>query len=1165
MDEPTEWQARFLSAIGRYAGGPVPARFFRSSIVRETFARLEPSKIPKHPLAASDVQVIDEAMQAISAYSRLLEAAEKSDKSAKKDVYASFDNAWKWAIFILPSSGNLGDSKSLAVLSPAYEDGRIIVGSVPVYLSLRIFWMAALIRQEGRLACISQPDFIDAVLSIYTAPIPVSVSQVAFVAHVIVQGLARVLEDPLHSPRLLSEICEYDNRHPGTFLRALVDHLKTILACPFDEYVPSYLQLCRKLFACDTMVDNFCHTGGIDGVVSLLCMSVSKPRGSEPSCAYPIMTDWLSHLRCMTLSAATSTYVTECLDAGILMFLWDVMWDEDHAVRGADWTRSATTFAKTVLAPHLVSLDVLYTFNMHMVEQLGPGYDLQSITPLWPELNELCRLFEHNMDVLTRLRKELKSLRYCHNGMECPRSAETRFARKMCACGRAFYCSKECQKMHWHEHRALCRSADEVAHLKLENPPMMRMHLEHCLLKKLARKAVKTISNHPKLEAGQALLVRFADGMIPQLAMLEDPLPPSRLPRLYAQIRMGSKDIHGELLEELYKYKRKRDFPRFLRSPVVREIYLRLSPSRIPTHPLDASDAEVIEDALEALYEFSRLYDANDARGGMHMSLILQAFPGVWQWLVFLLPSSNNIRHTRNPKRDVLHIHKAYLDDDGTVEVGLHSTFLTFITFVHCTLFEEEGRTACLAQSNFFWALLDINFAPIHGTVPRDVALLSHRLSKELNDLRLDQRYSRHAISSLIAHDEENPGCLSRAMVERLAWLLDGPREDQKFIPVYIDLIHSLLSTNRAVVNFRRARGVTLVVTVLGKAVASPGVLEDRYGDLLKKFFMICLPRLLLSTNTNGQIIEALDADLLYIFGMLVTGLPGDRGAAEDYRELANMLIRIAFGPALLWPDVLRAFHRAVKRVVSSATRMNVLRPRWEELGLLYHRYHACYSILAAFRAGIKKLQYCHNAQCQSQDQRVHQVCSCSKAFYCSKACQRAHWHAEHRVQCSRGMVDDALKVATTTRSVKVGPDTVELESDMVPITYMERAFIRSCGTLETRPVDGLRCVHHIPDPAKGQVFLLDWNCGLVGAKIYGIDDWLPPPLENGLPMVRIYARISKGHAQTVVLLDSGCCAQEADQRQCRWRQGRGRGGLSNVPGGGTTSLEHLYIVFSRT
>ncbi|TRM62819.1 hypothetical protein BD626DRAFT_583743 [Schizophyllum amplum] len=586
--------------------------------------------------------------------------------------------------------------------------------------------------------------------------------------------------------------------------------------------------------------------------------------------------------------------------------------------------------------------------------------------------------------------------------------------------------------------------------------------------------------------------------------------------RIWEQPQAG---LHGGLVEEFFRYKRNREFPRFMRTPVVREIYLRLSSDRIPTHPLDASDGKTIEEALEALCEFSRLYDVNDARGGTHMPLILQSFPDIWEWLVFLLPTSNNIRHTRNPKRDVLDKHNAYLNDDGTVEVGLHSSFLTFITFVKRTLCTEEGRAACLAQPDFFWALLELNFPPIH-TVPPDVAFLSHCLSEELNDLRLDQRYSRRAMSSLVAHDEENPGGLSRAMVERLAWLLNGPREDQNFIPVYIDLVYCLLSTDRAVANFRRARGVTLVVTVLGKAVASPGVLEDQHRTSLNEFFMTCLHYLLLLTNTNGPIIEALDAGLLHNLGMLATGLPGGIFAAEDYRELANMLIRMILAPALLWPDVVRAFHRAIESAHILCD-PRALIPRWEELGLLYYRYHGCYTMLTKFRADRKKLQYCHHAQCQGQDERAHRVCSCGEAFYCSKACQKAHWHAEHRVKCSRGM-KDALQRATTSTPVKVGPDTVGFESDTVPMTYMERAFIRRCtANFDTQPVDGLRLVPHgLPDPAEGKAFLLDWNCGQVGAKIRGIEDWLPQPSENGLPMVRVYSRISKGYAQSVVLAD---------------------------------------------
>ena len=194
----TPWQRRFQQALDKVGKNKLQQRFMRSQIIQEAQARLAASKIPKLPLQASDVPVIDEAMQALTIYSsRLLSKASESGGDVEQDAYAIFGDIWKWIVFLLPSSGNLGDTGNYENMRPSFVDGEAMIGQLALLGHLRPFFGSILTAgyQTGRAHCLAQPDFIDVFLSVYTAWYPRGLSQTTmFFTHLMVQGLHRAME-----------------------------------------------------------------------------------------------------------------------------------------------------------------------------------------------------------------------------------------------------------------------------------------------------------------------------------------------------------------------------------------------------------------------------------------------------------------------------------------------------------------------------------------------------------------------------------------------------------------------------------------------------------------------------------------------------------------------------------------------------------------------------------------------------------------------------------------------------------------------------------------------------------------------------------------------------------------------------------------------------------
>uniref|UniRef100_D8QKE2 MYND-type domain-containing protein n=1 Tax=Schizophyllum commune (strain H4-8 / FGSC 9210) TaxID=578458 RepID=D8QKE2_SCHCM len=553
-------------------------------------------------------------------------------------------------------------------------------------------------------------------------------------------------------------------------------------------------------------------------------------------------------------------------------------------------------------------------------------------------------------------------------------------------------------------------------------------------------------------------------------------------------------------------------FPRFLQRPIPQEVFARLNPSRIPKHPLDKAKAVAIQDAVEALSAYIWYFRATEAHSGAGVSILLDHLPDVWKWVKFLLRTSGNLHHTRDERRDVRYENKVYLDSDGNVHMGMATcnTLLGEI-FVHI-LQTDAGPAACFARADFIDIVCTILTTPFRTYAPGNWPNFPDDLAKSLLSLLQSAKYGSRVLAKVMSFDEQNDCCLARSLVDRLAWFFeDRLSESERHIRTYISLAAMLLQASpECMSNFRRRGGIALIVYFLVQVRPAPKLMQpaaNLHGA--PKFGMSVLLDLAASMDTVSPIVEAFDAGVLRILVQLC--LFEDDTTELEFRQLSTRYIQTALGPALLWPDVLRACRKAIKVghfIVDIDDRRMV--DRVPELRAFFERYRVCLKALTDLRAETKALQHCHRAECPGSTEPIRHICACGAVYYCSRICQKADWRARHRITCTRG-IEASAPPSGPWRSLLHGGPAEPPEMDPAPISmsYLERMFIK-------------RCVMHPNNlPALPQL-----DGGMGGERLYIVDwtgrEMMPSVIdvlesesstEGVRTTARVYARIRKGSA----------------------------------------------------
>ncbi|KAL1732983.1 hypothetical protein EV714DRAFT_270307 [Schizophyllum commune] len=546
QDQETPWEGCFMQLVRTHiTRDPLEFddRILRLPIVKEDQARLDARRVPHHPLEPADTLAVDEAIQALVVYWNLLEPANACGGAIAKQGLAPFDSIWRWIVFLLPSSGNVRDDGRTRYPRPKFVDGQFALGLLPLEYVLRQYLASMLMYEEGRNRCLAQPDFVAVFVDVYTSY--VSGRKTAMdgkVSHFTGQALARLLDNPYIPPRLLAEIGAYDAQHPAAFLHELVAMVFSFFDHDFDHnLIPPYLSIITRLLAFDDMAGNLVVRDGIKKMVGILIKTASYPVGKAIAPALTIAQHCAAQI--VRLSARHDI-LEDALDSGSLAYVMAALVDENRCLRPVEWRIPPAELIRGVLSSRLIWPTDIVMINRE-VKSLRIAHYTGDDPPVLPELNQFVGRLRWHDAARKDLKATLGGLKRCHNEDMCPSDGEQSRDCKLRRCGRAFYCSRECQKVHWRMgHREVCGTADERRFMRYENPRICLRPFERCFVKRLAWDFAEDVNLHHSygMAVGRAVLIKLDEG--PKLAAttIRDPLSASDPPRVYARVRRGPEE-----------------------------------------------------------------------------------------------------------------------------------------------------------------------------------------------------------------------------------------------------------------------------------------------------------------------------------------------------------------------------------------------------------------------------------------------------------------------------------------------------------------------------------------------------------------------------------------------------------------------------------------------
>ncbi|KAL1676001.1 hypothetical protein EV122DRAFT_217317 [Schizophyllum commune] len=551
--------------------------------------------------------------------------------------------------------------------------------------------------------------------------------------------------------------------------------------------------------------------------------------------------------------------------------------------------------------------------------------------------------------------------------------------------------------------------------------------------------------------------------------------------------------------------------PKLLQHDLLRELFARLSPSRIPELPLDPHGARAIRDALDALTLYSHYAQAALWSGdAVKRAYITEQLPNVWKWALWLLPGAGNVVDVNEVNAETLSFP---LRKNGKLIVPVDLRYTQLMILIGAILITEKdanSKALLRAQPRFMQVMLAVlahnwdsskcdtsNAAPLH-------AMMGHlRDSLSPQD---DPDVVFRALADVTAFDKKNPGRLFTAITERLPWLYAQEEAySAEFLMGYIGTLSSLhdYAPESFRENIQRAKGGVVAVRLLCRVVPDEGLSRQRIDETQSiSILMLLLDEVLMTRLSDDALVEVINAGLLGVIDRLNRYVPLDHEDRKDHRSMVNKWISIVLMPSLVWPEVLRAFHeRAVEAKLLDEGRP--VSPTWPEWTALLNRCKKLWKRFTAFEERMAEVQSsCHNPECKQPSSKTKNgICECAKVAYCSSQCQKAHWRKTHRDECTR---DSKYPMSTPSIFLEYAPHKPKL-------TYVQRHFIRACAlrdlanTRTADRMDGRAVMVDYTDPSEG-----DWMKGFTVANIQ-----LPDGMTGFEPVAkgttRVFVRIGWG------------------------------------------------------
>ncbi|KAI5887195.1 uncharacterized protein SCHCODRAFT_02672338 [Schizophyllum commune H4-8] len=539
--------------------------------------------------------------------------------------------------------------------------------------------------------------------------------------------------------------------------------------------------------------------------------------------------------------------------------------------------------------------------------------------------------------------------------------------------------------------------------------------------------------------------------------------------------------------------------PELLKHDLLKELFTRLGPSRIPKLPLDQHGARAIRDALDALTLYSHYAQAALWSGDVvKKAYITEQLPNVWKWALWLLPGAGNVVDVTEVNAETLSFP---LRKNGKLVVPVDLRYTQLMILIGAILItEKDADTNALlrAQPRFMQVMLAVlahnwdsskcdtsNAAPLH-------AMMGHlRDSLSPQD---DPEVVFRALADVTAFDKKNPGRLFAAITERLPWLYAQEEAySAEFLMGYICTLSALhdYAPESFRDGIRRAKGGVIAVRLLSRVVPDENHPRQRIDETQSiSILMLLLDEILMTRLSDDELVEVINAGLLGVIDRLNRYVPLDHEDREDQRAMVNKCMSIVIMPSL----------RAVEAKLLDEERP--VHPKWPEWTALLKRCSKLWKRFTTFEERMAEVQSsCHNPECtQPNSKTKNGICECAKVAYCSPQCQKAHWRKAHRDECTRDSKYPMIPC-------KVMPDAPSKPK----LTYVQRHFIRACALRDlanTRDADrmaGRAVMVDYTDPSEG-----DWAKGFTVANIQ-LPDGMTGFEAVAKGMTRVFVRVGWG------------------------------------------------------
>lgn len=198
-------------------------------------------------------------------------------------------------------------------------------------------------------------------------------------------------------------------------------------------------------------------------------------------------------------------------------------------------------------------------------------------------------------------------------------------------------------------------------------------------------------------------------------------------------------------------------------------------------------------------------------------------------------------------------------------------------------------------------------------------------------------------------------------------------------------------------------------------------------GPLLMRPAFTVLPHAELIASIRGGLLLLLRRLIFMNAEALKLGRDGENHA-KMYKAATVEIIDEYITPALVWRDVLRAFHSFAKcKSETAALPEQSENIHWRRM---MWRYRYCRKAHKACKAHIAEIpDLCAAPGCSRR--YGLRMCVCATVLYCSKACQSRHWRSSHRHICPRDYMAHGLN------------NNIDALKAQKHITHVERLLLR--------------------------------------------------------------------------------------------------------------------------